>query len=127
MRFLVDECLSPSTASVLRDAHHNAIHVADLGLAGRSDGEVVAAALAQGRVIVSADTDFGELLARSNALLPSVILFRGAEVDPVALAHLLLANLERFDQDLARGAIVVILDDRIRIRRLPIGTEDGRE
>lgn len=127
MKFLVDECLSPATARALADAGHDAVHVTDLGLGGHPDDAVMAAARTDGRVIVSADTDFGELLARSSATLPSVILFRGAEVAPVALAGLLLANLDRFDEDLERGAVVVILDDRIRIRRLPIGTEDGQE
>jgi predicted nuclease of predicted toxin-antitoxin system len=127
MRFLVDECLSPATASALRESDHDAIHVTDLGLAGRPDEEVMAAALADGRVIVSADTDFGELLARSNTALPSVVLFRGAQVAPLALAGLLLANLDRFEADLERGAIVVILDDRIRIRRLPIGSDGSNE
>jgi predicted nuclease of predicted toxin-antitoxin system len=124
MKFLVDECLSPATAKSLRDADHDAVHAADLGLAGNPDEAVMAAALSTGRVIVSADTDFGQLLAHSNAAAPSVVLFRGAEVAPVALAGLLLANLDRFEADLERGAVVVILDDRIRIRRLPIGTED---
>lgn len=127
MKFLVDECLSPATARALRDSEFDAVHVTDLGLAGRPDDEVMAAALGDGRVIVSADTDFGELLARSNAALPSVILFRGAEVAPLALAGLLVANLEQVVQDLESGAIVVVLDDRIRIRRLPIGSEDSTD
>lgn len=127
MKFLVDECLSPATARALADAGHDAVHVTDLGLGGHPDDAVMAAARTGGRVIVSADTDCGELLARSSATLPSVILFRGAEVAPVALAGLLLANLDRFDEDLERGAVVVILDDRIRIRCLPIGTGDGQE
>jgi predicted nuclease of predicted toxin-antitoxin system len=127
MKFLVDECLSPATARTLADAGHDAVHVTDVGLGGHPDDAVMAAAGTDGRVIVSADTDFGQLLARSNAQLPSVILFRGAEVAPVALAGLLLANLDRFEEDLERGAVVVILDDRIRIRRLPMGTEDGQE
>lgn len=76
---------------------------------------------------MSADTDFGELLARSDASLPSVILFRGAEVGPLAIAGLLLANIERFEADLEHGAVVVILDDRIHIRRLPVGREDTNE
>ena len=37
------------------------------------------------------------------------------------LAGLLLANLPQVDEDLRLGSIVVIGDDSLRIRRLPIG------
>ena len=37
-----------------------------------------------------------------------------------ALAALLLDNLDRFARDLEAGAIVVITDDRIRVRALPL-------
>ncbi|HEY1651499.1 MAG TPA: DUF5615 family PIN-like protein [Acidimicrobiales bacterium] len=81
------------------------------------------AALEDARVVFSADTDFGELLARSGAALPSVVLHRGAEVAPAVLAPLLLSNLDQLATDLDQVAVVVILDDRIRVRRLPIGQE----
>ncbi|MBA3743958.1 DUF5615 family PIN-like protein [Sporichthya sp.] len=123
MNFLVDECLSPTIAAVLRNAGHDAVHVSVLGMAGQSDDAVMAAARVRNCVVVSADTDFGELLARTNAPLPSVVLYRGREVAPTVLAELLLANLDQFDQALEHGAIVVILDDRIRVRALPLGTD----
>lgn len=77
----------------------------------------------QRRVLLSADTDFGELLARSNDNGPSVVLFRGREVEPATMAVMLLTNLDQIDELLTVGAIVVILDDRIRVRRLPLGTD----
>jgi predicted nuclease of predicted toxin-antitoxin system len=53
---------------------------------------------------------------------PSVVLVRraiGRRVEQ--LAGLLLANLPQVDEDLRLGSIVVIGDDSLRIRRLPIG------
>lgn len=52
-----------------------------------------------------------------------MVLYRGREVAPTVFAELLLANLDQFDQALEHGAIVVILDDRIRVRALPLGTD----
>lgn len=78
----------------------------------------------QQRALISADTDFGELPARSHESEASVVLFRGDDVDPAVLAPTLLANLDQLDEALTAGAIVVILDDRIRARRLPIGGGD---
>lgn len=74
-----------------------------------------------GRVLVSADTDFGEMLARSGDTVPSVLLLRRHESRRVSqLAELILINLEAIESDLASGALVVFDGARIRIRSLPI-------
>ena len=71
-------------------------------------------------MLLSADTDFGELVANSNADRPSVILLRRQEGRRACeIAALILANLAAIANDLDAGALVVIDDDRIRIRRLP--------
>ena len=74
MRFLLDECLSIRLAPLLRDAGHDCVHVHERELLGAPDEAVMAAAVAESRVLVSMDTDFGESLATSNASLPSVVL-----------------------------------------------------
>jgi predicted nuclease of predicted toxin-antitoxin system len=77
-------------------------------------------------VIVAADTDFGELLAHQGLPYPSVVLFhRQTERRPLAQAALLLSNLDVIEDDLRKGTIVVIEDHRLRIRALPIRSDDG--
>jgi predicted nuclease of predicted toxin-antitoxin system len=127
VRFLVDECLSPTLAANLQEAGHDAVHIVDLGVRGSPDTVVMQLARLQRRVLLSADTDFGELLARSNDAGPSVVLFRGYEVEPAAMAATLLANLDQIEELLTVGAIVVILDDRIRVRRLPLGVDRDQQ
>jgi predicted nuclease of predicted toxin-antitoxin system len=71
-------------------------------------------------VLVSADTDFGTLLARSGDTAPSVVLLRRTQGRRAAqIADLLTANLPQLETDLAAGAVVVIRDDNLRIRLLP--------
>ena len=82
MRFLVDECLSTRVPELLVAAGHDAVHVVDCGLAGEPDERVLAQAADDRRVLLSADTDFGEILARSGSPVPSVILFRRAAASP---------------------------------------------
>ncbi len=73
------------------------------------------------RVIVSADTDFGTILAMRNTARPSVILFRGATPrSPIGQVNLLLANLGEITPSIERGAVVVLEPRRIRVRTLPI-------
>ncbi len=52
------------------------MHVSDIGLRGAPDETVLAAADADSRILITADTDFGTLLALSGTARPSVILLR---------------------------------------------------
>jgi predicted nuclease of predicted toxin-antitoxin system len=119
VRFLVDECITPEVARFLVVAGHDAVHVCDLDLLGCSDIEVMEAAVEASRVVISADTDFGELLAKGHRTLPSVILLRRRH-DPPGQISAILAAMPDIAQTLEGGAVVVITEDRVRIRTLPI-------
>jgi predicted nuclease of predicted toxin-antitoxin system len=122
MRFLVDQNLSPALAEALTRAGHESVHVRDRGLKRADDSSVMALAVDEDRAVISADTDFGELLARSDATGPSVLMLRRQPTHRAsAVAALILANLDLISDDLSAGAMVVLDGDRIRIRRLPMG------
>jgi hypothetical protein len=59
------------------------VHARDYGLQASSDEEIFEPASEEGRIVVSADTDFGTLLAALRTRRPSVLLFRrGTERRP---------------------------------------------
>jgi predicted nuclease of predicted toxin-antitoxin system len=125
VRFLVDNALSPVVAIELQNAGHDAVHVRDYRLQAADDQVVFDRAAHEARVLVSADTDFGRILASRNAGKPSVILFRWPSLrQPSDQVHIILSNLVRVADDLNRGSLVVFEETRIRIRKLPIGSDE---
>jgi predicted nuclease of predicted toxin-antitoxin system len=101
LKFLVDSAVSPEVAEGLR-------------------------AEAENRIVVTSDTDFGELLAESGASRPSIILFRRGSGKPSEENALLARALSKPEvcENLQRGGIVVVDPRRVRIRKLPLGSTD---
>lgn len=76
MRFLIDASLSFRIAEALQKAGHDAVHVKDVLTVDAPDSRIFDHAARDDRIVVSADTDFGELLARRGTPRPSLILLR---------------------------------------------------
>jgi predicted nuclease of predicted toxin-antitoxin system len=121
MRFLVDNPVSPRVAGMLCQAGHDAVHVRDYGLQAAADLVVFERASQERRIIITADTDFGLLVARKQTREPSVILFHHSfSHRPTEQGMALLENLSQLSSTLEQGSLIVFENRRIRIRSLPI-------
>ncbi len=128
MRFLIDNALSPILATLLEQAGHNALHVRVIELHRSDDAVIFDRAAVEDRIVISADTDFGTLLATRSAQKPSVIQFRGqGSRKPEALALAILSNLPQLIDALQNGSIVTFEPSRVRIRALPINVAREQE
>jgi predicted nuclease of predicted toxin-antitoxin system len=121
MKLLVDNVLSPLVVRRLRESGYDAAHVRDNRLQSDDDDVIFDRAAFEDRVLVSADTDLGAILATRGSTTPSVILIRmTAKRRPDVQVTLLLAHLPALESEISAGAVVVFEDSRSRVRRLPI-------
>ena len=127
MKFLVDNALSFSVAEMLREAGYDTVHVRDYDMETAVDRDLLERARLEKRVIISADTDFGTLLAQIKTSQPSFILLRWPGLRMAQdQTRVILANLPNMMDDLSTGAVAVIEPSRVRIRTLPIGEQGGQ-
>ena len=84
------------------------------------NGEILAKARAEERVLLTHDLDFGELLAASGGELPSVIIFRLKDMRAENVNFHLFSILEKQSAALEKGVVCSVSERKVRIRTLPL-------
>lgn len=121
MRFLCDMGVSMAVVEWLRRRGEDATHLREEGLQRLPNGEIFRKALADRRVVVTFDLDFGEIAAMSKGGVASVLVVRLRNTRAEHVIERLDAILKRAAEPLAAGAVVVVEESRIRIRHFPLG------
>lgn len=120
MKFLADMGISPRVVSALRERGHDAVHLQEQGLGRMSNGDILTKTLEEGRVLLTHELDFGELLAASGGKLPSVIIFRLKDMRADNVNFHLFKILEKQSSSLEKGVVCAVTERKVRIRELPI-------
>lgn len=117
-RFLADENIPLPAVTALRAAGHDVQAIQERA-PGASDEDVLAAARAQARILVTFDLDMGQLLfERGFGAPPGIVLIRDVPASLAETVQLIVALLERSDITLD-GQFTVVSRERIRQRPLP--------
>jgi len=120
MKFLLDMNLSPRLATVFREKGYESVHWIEVGPPKADDRDILRWANENGWIIVTNDLDFGAILASEGLRFPSVIQIRRLELFPDSLFPILERVIQRFANELKRGAIIVVDEKKMRVRPLPI-------
>jgi predicted nuclease of predicted toxin-antitoxin system len=122
MKFLADMGISPKSVLYLRSLGHDAVHLYEEGLERLPDSAILKKGREEERIVLTHDLDFGELMAASEAEVPSVVIFRLRNMKPQWVNEHLNELIANHTAILRKGAIVSVSEGRIRVRSLPITT-----
>jgi predicted nuclease of predicted toxin-antitoxin system len=105
--------------SWLNSHGHEATHLRDQGLQRLPNGAIFDKGIAESRVIVTFDLDFGEIVALSKGRKTGVILFRLRNTRVSFVIQRLSEVIAECSDALARGAVVIVEETRHRVREFP--------
>ncbi|SRR5581483_3868483 len=120
MNLLIDMNLSPRWVTYLAAAGFKAVHWSAVGPGDASDAELIRWALENDYIVVTADLDFGAILAITGARRPSVLQVRADNLTPAAVGDAVLTALHQARRELLEGALVSVDAARARLRILPL-------
>jgi predicted nuclease of predicted toxin-antitoxin system len=116
MRFVADENVSRRVVERLRACGHDVTSIAGT-LSGIPDTEVLKVAEAEGRILITEDQDFGELVLRQRLGVRGVVLLELDRLSTAAEADR-VAEVISGHADKVPGNLVVIEPARVRFRPL---------
>jgi predicted nuclease of predicted toxin-antitoxin system len=116
VKFLVDRCAGRRLADWLRAEGHDVIESRERG-PDPGDRVLLEWAAREERILVTIDTDFGELVFREGS--PHCGIVRLPDVPAKQRIELMAQVLERYGQGIEAAMIVTVRGGRIRISRPP--------
>jgi predicted nuclease of predicted toxin-antitoxin system len=120
MDILIDMNLSPTWCEAFAKDGITAWHWSTIGDPKAPDTEIMQWAKEHTCIVFTNDLDFGTLLALTKAESPSVFQVRTQNLMPEHLYSLVLNALKQFETLLEQGAIIILDENKLRARILPL-------
>ena len=118
MRFKVDESVHLEIADLLRRRGYDALTVFDQGFRGRSDRDIADLSQSEGRVLISLDLDFSNILMFPPEKYPGLIVLRLRKKSRSAVRRVVTRVIDHLDKEPLSGQLWVVDEHRIRIHRV---------
>lgn len=114
MKFLANENFTAASVNQLKSIGVDIIWITELS-PGISDNEVMKIAKLEDRIILTHDSDYGELIFKHKHMPPGVIYFRLSQFETDEPARILIELINQKHD--FRGRLTVIDSDSIRERK----------
>ena len=115
MRFLVDECTGAAVTEFLRDRGFDVMDAQESG-PGTDDVDWLSFAVAENRVLITDDKDFGEAVYRDHLPHAGIVLLRLSKSTPATRVAAVERVLDKHSESII-GQFIVVTDQKIRFAR----------
>jgi predicted nuclease of predicted toxin-antitoxin system len=116
VKLFLDENLSPQHAAELRTEGHDAVAVFEVGLSGATDEQVLRFAVENGRVLVTLDADFANVMRFPPAQTLGVVRLKVHPATEERIRQAIRRALLYLQNIDITGRLAVVDEDKIRIR-----------
>lgn len=123
MRLLADENLHAGLVAWLRASGHDVVYAAE-SMSASPDEVLLGRARDEGRVVVTDDKDFGDLVVHRHLSTAGVLLLRLSAPSLAARIARLAARWAEIERGLP-GHLVVVSDRKVRVRPLPTASGEA--
>ncbi len=120
MKFITDIHISPQTVKGLLNKGYQIKRVTEFLESNAKDSQILDLAFKEKSTLITQDLDFSALLAKRGTNKPSVITLRVNNAKPSNITKILERALPQIKSEINKGSIIIIEEERIRIRKLPI-------
>jgi predicted nuclease of predicted toxin-antitoxin system len=117
MRFKLDENIPDGLAGDLTAAGHDAATCLQEGIAGAGNPAIAAHAAAERRILMTFDLDFGDIRSYPPGSHPGMVIFRLDSQDIASCRAALTRLLGTIPEPDFDGNLLIVEDNRVRIRR----------
>jgi len=117
VKFLLDQDVYGMTAKFLSDSNFDVVSVSQLGLSRAPDTEVLSTAQSQGRILITRDRDYGNLVF-VQSLGAGVLYLRILPSTATSVHQELLRVVEMYSAEELSNAFVVVEANGHRFRKI---------
>ncbi len=116
MKLKLDENIRVDGADVLRNAGFDARTVAEEGMSGASDDDILSTVQQEGRVFITLDLDFSDIRAYPPHDYGGIIVLRPPSQDQLTVRSLVRRLLPLLSSEPVAHRLWVVETNRVRIR-----------
>jgi predicted nuclease of predicted toxin-antitoxin system len=116
VKLFLDENLSPLHASELRSIGYDACAVVEVGLSGATDEQIRHFAVENGRVLITLDADFANVIRFPPEHTPGVLRLKIHPPTEESIRQAIRRSLLLLQNVDLKGRLAVVDKDKIRVR-----------